>query len=118
MSAQKKKPGRGNFGKFLDDKGAAPAVPAEEPAASPPSPSREPVTVPGASAGGRRRQAKFPATYRMPERTLDLIDAAKDAAAREGQRLAKEDAVAHAVEVVYGHLIPTTDDPARPGSGR
>lgn len=56
-----------------------------------------------------RRVVKYAATYRLPERALDLIDEAKAVAAESGERLSKEDAVAAAIEAHYGHLLPEVD---------
>lgn len=64
-----------------------------------PAPSARPRTQ-------TRRVVKFAATYRLPERVLDLIDEAKAVAAEKGEKVSKEDAVAAAVEAHYGHLLP------------
>lgn len=108
MSEQQKRPaGPAKMGRYLASKGTAPATPAESDDVSQ-TPQVAPPPPPARPAGRARREAKFAATYRMPERALDLIDAAKAEAEESGQRLTKEEAVAYAIELAYGHLIPTS----------
>lgn len=52
-----------------------------------------------------RREPKFPASYRMPADVLDMVDAAVEAAADNGVKLSKEDAVAAAIRAAYGDLL-------------
>lgn len=108
---------------------AAPAAAPEEPAAAPAEVAGEPVAesapkkaprrprrTPAAGGAARgaakpaaapvrpRRVIKVPATYRLTEEVLDLIDAVVADARSKGKRLTKEDAVAHAIERTYGRL--------------
>lgn len=48
------------------------------------------------------RVVKIPVTYRLPEDCLDLIEAAVDEAARQGERLTREQAVTDAIRRAYG----------------
>ncbi len=56
-----------------------------------------------------RGPLKRPVTYRLVDADLDLVDAAVAAAAKQGQRLTKEDAVAQALRNTYGHLRASED---------
>lgn len=67
-------------------------------AAPPPEPDPDPVPM-------RRRPPrviKVPATFRLPPDCIDLLDDAVYAAADQGVRLTKEDAVAAAIRAHYG----------------
>lgn len=56
-----------------------------------------------------RGPLKRPVTYRLVDADLDLVDAAVAAAAKQGQRLTKEDAVAQALRNTYGYLRASDD---------
>lgn len=52
----------------------------------------------------RRTPAKRAVTYRLTDDVLDLVDAAVNAAAEQGKRLTKEEAVAAAIRRTYNRL--------------
>ncbi|RYI20446.1 hypothetical protein EVU97_14535 [Dermacoccus sp. 147Ba] len=80
------------------DAQAAPEVSHDAPAA----PQRAAETP---RAKRPRREPKYPASYRLPADVLDMIEAAVDAAADDGVKLSKEDAVAAAIRTAYGDLL-------------
>lgn len=90
--SEKKKPARGNMARFVGGDKAPVPTPTD--------------TTPTSYQAAPLPEAKYPATYRMPARALQLVEAAKVQARAEGNRLSKEDAVAAAIEHTYGHLMP------------
>lgn len=103
---------KSDWGSVLDMDNTAEVSPAptpvERPAASQAEPA--PVAPPARRRRARRPPPKYARTYRLPATALDALDAAKDAAAERGELLSLEDAVAHAIDTTYGHLLLDEDD--------
>lgn len=75
----------------------------DEPA--PAAPAASTRTKPaGTTPPAATRVAKVAATYRFEPDVLELVEAAVQEAAGNGQRLSREAAVSHAIRQTYGHL--------------